>query len=117
MRLQMEAQGMDPEIAANTAWAASRMYIPMARMWNEKRTSQDLITPEDVAEMFPISFTQNDDGSMGMYFQALGEKGARNYDAAFATIKLDNLAIAKEKNCCRGRPSKKLRWHLVGNLA
>ncbi|NLE26807.1 MAG: hypothetical protein GX625_16000, partial [Clostridiaceae bacterium] len=106
MRLQMEAQGMDPEIAANTAWAASRMYIPMARMWNEKRTSQDLITPEDVAEMFPISFTQNDDGSMGMYFQALGEKGARNYDAAFATIKLDNLAIAKEKIAAGEDPQK-----------
>ena len=49
------------------------MYIPMARMWNEKRTSMETITPEDVAEMLPISFTQNDNESMGMYSQARGE--------------------------------------------
>jgi hypothetical protein len=106
MRLQLQTQGMDDETAANTAWTASRMYIPMARMWNEKRTSQDLITPEDVAEMFPISFTQNDDGSMGMYFQALGEKGAKNYDAAWATIRLDDLTIAKEKLTAGEDPQK-----------
>ena len=107
MRLQMEAQGMDHEIAANTAWAASRMYIPMARMWNERRTSQDMIMPEDVAEMFPISFTQNDDGSMGMYFQSLGESGAGQLDAAdMVTMRLDNLAAAKKELAAGKSPLK-----------
>jgi len=107
MRMQMEAQGMEHEVAANTAWAASRMYIPMARMWNEKRTSQDMIMPEDVAEMFPISFTQNDDGSMGMYFQALGEKGAGQLDAAeTVTMRLDNLDAAKRELAAGKSPLK-----------
>jgi|GEM_PF-4102149 len=116
MRLQMEAQGMDHETAANTAWMASRMYIPLARMWNEKSTRQDLIMPEDVAEMFPISFTQNDDGSMGIYYQALGEKGAGQLDAAeMVTMRLDNLAAAK-KELAAGKDPLKIKmaygWEL-----
>ncbi|NCB94684.1 MAG: hypothetical protein EOM40_19355 [Clostridia bacterium] len=40
----------------------------------------ETITPEDVAEMLPISFTQNDNESMGMYSQARGEADAGYLD-------------------------------------
>lgn len=96
LRLQLASNGMDDETASGTAWLASRMYIPLARMWNDVRQKEEQVTPEDVAKMFPITFGRNDDGSMGMYFQASGSTKAELEAEYKAAIQKNDMEAARD---------------------
>lgn len=73
-RIQFEEEGFDPKTAAAWAWTKSRVYIPLARMYNEAMTDKERggkrWLPEDIEKMFPMVLERGDDGKVsGLRFE------------------------------------------------
>ncbi|WP_302795036.1 hypothetical protein [Cloacibacillus evryensis] len=93
-RIQFEEAGFDAETASAWAWTKSRVYIPLARMYNEAMPAAARkgrrFLPEDVEKMFPMVVERGEDGKVkGLVFDQSAWHGSPH---RFEKFSLDHIS-------------------------